>query len=114
MAAVVGEIFLNAPSIQGFYGGDGMGWGANTSCRASTKSPSPWWCRQSWGSRRDGMMQNHVPGDRKGPLTGRKGGAMEHNACDLLAGATSSPWQHLKAAVKCQSVAMLRHVMWGA
>lgn len=25
MAAVVGEIFLNAPSIQGFYGG--MGWG---------------------------------------------------------------------------------------
>lgn len=51
---------------------------------------------------------------RKGPLTGRKGGAMEHNACDLLAGATSSPWQHLKAAVKCQSVAMLRRVMWGA
>lgn len=36
---------------------------------------------------------------------------MEHNGSDLLAVATYSPWQHLKAAVKCQSVAMLRRVM---
>lgn len=36
---------------------------------------------------------------------------MEHNGSDLLAVVTHSPWQHLKAAVKCQSVAMLRCVM---
>lgn len=58
------------------------------------------------------MMQNHIPRVQKGPINGEKeGGAMEHNGSDLLAVATYSPWQHLKAAVKCQSVAMLRRVM---
>lgn len=57
-------------------------------------------------------MQNHVPWVQKGAINGEKGGgAMEHNGSDLLAVETYSPWQHLKAAVKCQSVAMLRRVM---
>lgn len=43
---------------------------------------------------------------------GGGGGAMEHNGSDLLAVVTYSPWQHLKAAVKCQSVAMLWRVIW--
>lgn len=58
------------------------------------------------------MMQNHVPWVEKGAINGEKaGGAVEHNGSDLLAVVTYSPWQHLKAAVKCQSVAMLRRVM---
>jgi len=59
-------------------------------------------------------MQNHVPWVQKGAINGEKasgGGMIEHNGSDLLAVATYSPWQHLKAAGKCQSVAMLRRVM---
>lgn len=67
---------------------------------------------QSWGLQRDGMMQNHVPWVQKGAINGEKeGGVMEHNGSDLLAVVTYSPWQHLKAAVKCQLVAMLWRVM---
>lgn len=29
---------------------------------------------QSWGSQRDGMMQNHVPWGQKGAINGEKGG----------------------------------------
>lgn len=37
-----------------------------------------WWAQagsweQSWGSQRDGMMQNHVPWVQKGAINGEKG-----------------------------------------
>lgn len=57
-------------------------------------------------------MQNHIPWVQKGAINGEKGeGALEHNGSELLAAVTCSPWQHLKAAARCQSVVMLRRVM---
>lgn len=58
------------------------------------------------------MMQNHIPWVQKGAINGEKReGAMEHNGSELLAAVTCSPWQHLKAAARCQLVVMLRRVM---
>lgn len=76
LAAAVGAVFLNA--LSGFFWGDG----AQSLLAEPAESPS--WavgCTGGWDD-----AGSRSPADRKGPLTGRKGGAMEHNARGLLAG----------------------------
>lgn len=82
---------------------------------AGTSSVVAMSARQVGVSQRDGVVQNHFPWAQKRAINSEKGvrgeGEMEHNGSDLLAVTTHSPWQHLKAAVKCQLVVVLRRVM---